>query len=400
MNFEAVASSLREGAMIDAAAVDLDASANTAPTPAVIAAVVAAMSHRHGNPSSGHGRGNASRDVLTAARDSLSALVNGAFDDGVVFTSGCTEANNLVLSSFAGGRARIVTSAVEHPSVLTTAKALAQVGSDVTILPVDRGGRIDLESLNVAVRSANGPCLVSLQLANSETGVLQDAAAIAAIVGECQHCYFHADAAQAMGKIEINLGRGVGPDVVTMSGHKIHGPMGIGAIIVADDSAIPLRALLKGGEQERGIRAGTEAVPAIAGLSAAVDEWALHRIDRRRHLEALHRHIEQGLCRIEGAIINGSASSRLPNVTNVTFANCDAMALVANLDAQGIRVSQGSACSTGRPEPSHVLVAMGLSEADAFSTIRISLSVNNQLSEINHAIAVISGTVDRMRGRP
>lgn len=398
MNFEAVASSLREDARASVTEIDLDASATTAPTPGVIAAVVAAMSEGYGNPSSGHGRGDAARRILADARDAVNELISGASEDGVTFTSGCTEANNLVLRSFAGAPARIITTAVEHPSVIATVNDIRATGGLVTILGVDGDGGIDLTELRTAVNAASGPCLVSIQLANSETGILQDARAIAAIVSGSADCFFHADAAQAVGKIDLTVGRGVGPDVVTLSGHKLHAPMGIGAVVVAADSHIPLQALLRGGEQEHGLRAGTEAVPAIAGLAAACQEWAGMRGERQRTLTEMQSALEARLAAIDGAIINGAASPRLPNVTNVRFAGIDAMALVANLDARGIYVSQGSACSSRRPEPSPVLVAMGLSEGEAFSAIRLSLSVHNQASDVDLAARAIAEIVAQMRG--
>lgn len=398
MKLEALASPLRDEAMTNAPAIDLDACANTMPTSAVIDAVAAAMSSRHGNPSSGHARGDESRVTVESARDALAGLVTGAFEDGVIFTSGCTEANNLVLSSFAGEGAWIVTSAVEHPSVLATAMAIADAGGAVFVLPVDRHGRIDPGELERSIPASGDPGLVSIQIANSETGVIQDVEAIAKIVRGLPDVYFHADAAQAIGKIDVMLGQGIGPDVVTMSGHKIHAPMGVGAVIVADGSDIPLRPLQFGGEQEQGLRAGTQPLPAIAGLGAACREWAFDRTGRRSHLAALQRRFERGLGEIGDIVINGWGAPRLPNVSSVTFRGCDGMALVANLDARGIRASQGSACSSRRPEPSSVLRAMGLGEADAFSTVRFSFSILNTIGQIDSAVATIAESVAQLRG--
>lgn len=399
MNFEAVASSLREDARASVAEIDLDASASTAPTRGVISAVVAAMSDGYGNPSSGNGRGDAARRILADARDALTDLIDGASEDGVTFTSGCTEANNLVLRSFLGPSTHIITTAVEHPSVLATVGAIRASGGHVTILGVDAHGRIDLAELRAAVKAAKGPCLVSIQLANSETGVLQDAGAIAAIVANSTDCFFHADAAQAVGKIDFTLGRGVGPDVVTLSGHKLHAPMGVGAVAVAADSDVPLHSLLSGGGQEHGLRAGTEAVPAIAGLGAACREWSEERIERRQALVDMRQQLEARLTAIHGVTINGAASPRLPNVTSVRFDGINAMALVANLDASGIYVSQGSACSSRRPEPSPVLMAMGLSETEAFSAIRVSLSAHNRMGDVDFAARIIVDLVAQMRGK-
>lgn len=399
MSLYAVASSLRDEASNGLRMIDFDASANTRPTPAVVAAVTEALSEQYGNPSSAHRRGEAARGLLTKARDALASLVEGAFGEGVTFTSGCTEANNLVLFGFARAGVRIVSSTVEHPSVLACLDRIAADGGDVEIVPVDAGGRLDMSSLQSAT-ARRGPVLVSIQAANSETGVLQDMRAIASLVAKSDRAIFHSDAAQAFGKLDLEMVRGIGPDIVTMSGHKLHAPMGIGAMIVADDMTDELLPLIMGGEQEGGLRAGTQAVPAIAGLAAACAEWLDGVADRLDRLAAMRDLLEQRLSSIEGVTVNGSRSPRLLNVSSVTFRGCDAMALVANLDERGVMVSQGSACSSRRPQPSHVLLAMGRTEDEAFSTIRFSLSVLNAFEDVEEAADVVSEVVHMLRARP
>ena len=374
--------------------IDLDASANTAPTPAVVAAVAAAMSADHGNPSSNHGRGERSREVLARARDAVTSLLGGAFDDGVVLTSGCTEANNLVLASFARAGLRILTSAVEHPSVLRVAEALAgDRGTSVTILPVAPDGTLNTAALEAELEASTRPALVSIQAANSETGVLQDLPAIARLVRGHEGSVFHSDAAQAIGRIDLTLGDGVGPDLITMSGHKLHGPMGVGAVVTAEDAAFALAPLAHGGEQESGARAGTEAVPLVAGLAEACREWRDDQDARRRRLLTLRMLLEGGLARIGGVTINGAKVPRAPHVASATFHGMDAMSLVARLDARGVSVSQGSACSSRRPEPSHVLRAMGLSETDAFATVRFSLSALNDVDDVAEVSRIVADVV-------
>ena len=368
--------------------INLDANANTVVTPLVADAVLTALKTA-GNPSSTHDGGAIARLILTEARDAVSALVNGATDDTVVFTSGCTEANNTVLHSAVEMGATIITSAVEHPSVHAAAIAATRAGVRVREVGVDANGIIDLSSLALAIADIRGPLLVSVQSANSETGVIQPIARIAALVEGRKDTLFHSDAAQAFGKVPVSVGAG-GPDVVTISGHKLHAPMGIGAIVAAqeEERIVPL---LHGGDQQRGHRAGTEPVALIAGLSAACLARTSAMLAEIGQMRALRDRLERSLLKqIPGIRVNGAAAARLPNTSSVTFPGLDGMALVARLDAEGIMVSQGSACSSMRPTPSHVLIAMGLSEADAFSTIRFAVSPLNTADEIDLAVAAVA----------
>jgi cysteine desulfurase len=374
--------------------INLDANANAAPTQAVIAAVIDAM-QRSANPSSAHGAGEAARAVLEKARDAVVALSEGLYPENVIFTSGCTEANNLVVSSHARRGGVFITSKVEHPSLLRPAEALAAAGHDVRFLPVDQDGLVDLKTLILWLSEATGPMTVSIQTANSETGVIQPIAAISDIIADYEQVLFHSDAAQSFGKQLTLVGRGRGPDVVSVSGHKLHAPMGVGALLVHDDET-RLSAQLLGGEQEQGLRAGTQALPMIAGLAAACEDRARNLTMHAQYMEQLRDRLEGGIrAACPQVVINGARAPRLPNVTNLLFPGVDAMALVANLDAQGILVSQGSACSSRRPEPSHVLTAMDLSEDDAFSSVRFSVSPLNTEAEIDLAIASIAQVYKR-----
>lgn len=352
--------------------INLDAAANTIPTEDVINAVVTAMRDGAANPASAHELGDRARAILARARDAVISLLDGALDDGVIFTSGCTEANNTVFAGISADT--IITSTVEHPSVLRSVERAASSGKTVLFVPVDRGGLVDLEKLGAMVGLAQGPLLVSIQFANSETGVIQPIAAIAGMLASRSQTTFHSDAAQAFGKMPIDLSPGFGPDVITVSGHKLHAPMGVGAIVAAERGVL-LTPLLVGGDQESALRAGTEAVPLIAGFGAAcevradtIDECMLRMSHLRDRLEARLRDALPDVIFLDGL------AARLPNISSVRFPGVDGMSLIAQLDSRGVAASQGSACSSRRPEPSHVLMAMGVSENDAFETVRFSIS--------------------------
>jgi cysteine desulfurase len=381
--------------MDSVAVINLDAAANTAPTAEAIDAVVAAMRNGAANPASAHELGDRARAVLARARDGVLALLNGALDDGVIFTSGCTEANNTVFAGIVA--TTIITSTVEHPSVLRSAERAASNGTTVLSVPVDRGGLVDLGKLEAMVGSARGPLLVSIQFANSETGVIQPIAAIAKMLASRPQTTFHSDAAQAFGKMPIDLSPGVGPDVITVSGHKLHAPMGVGAIVAAERGLL-LTPLLVGGEQERSLRAGTEAVPLIAGFGVAcearagtMDNCVLRMSQLRGRLEARLRDA------IADVVLFDSGADRLPNISSVRFPGVDGMSLIAQLDSRGVAASQGSACSSRRPEPSHVLMAMGFSENDAFETVRFSISAFTTDVEIDDATSIIADSVNHLR---
>jgi len=368
--------------------INLDANANTATTGVVIDAVTAAL-REAGNPSSTHHGGAIARGIVTDACDTVSSLVNGSSDETVIFTSGCTEANNTILRAAVTMGATLVTTEVEHPSVLATAHALSSQGVNVLVVGVDADGVICLDDLETILESVDGPVVLSIQSANSETGVMQPIAAIADLFEGRTSILFHSDAAQAFGKISVRVGRGA-PDVISISGHKLHAPMGIGAVItkIGEDRIIPL---IHGGDQQRGRRAGTEPVALIAGLSAACSARAstfLVDVDRMRTLrDRLERQLVEY---VPNTRVNGAKAERLPNTSSVTFSGIDGMALVAQLDAEGIMVSQGSACSSMRPTPSHVLLAMGMTETEAFSTIRFAVSPLNTVEEIDTVVATIA----------
>lgn len=367
--------------------VNLDANANAAPTEAVIRAVERAL--RNGaNPSSAHGGGDTSRVEIERTRDAVAALVEGAWPENIVFTSGCTEANNQVVRSAEQHGATVILSSVEHPSVARAAEAARQAGRQVEILPVDPAGRVRLDVLEQRLERLAGPILLSIQAANSETGVLQPLEAISTIARRRTDVWLHADAAQAFGKMKLTLGPD-GVDVLTVSGHKVHAPMGVGALLTAEGDE-RVRPSQFGGDQEGGLRAGTQPVSLIAGFGEACAE-RLSSWDRDvGHMATLRDRLEQALLNaLPGSWINGAAAPRLPNTTNIGVRGLESTALVGVLDAGGIFASQGSACHSRRPEPSPVLRAMGLSEEAAYSSVRFSVSPLNTLEEIDAAVPVI-----------
>jgi cysteine desulfurase len=375
--------------------INLDANANAAPTPAVIAAVVSAL-ESGANPSSAHAAGAEARALLEDARDAVAGLCLNLFPEDVIFTSGCTEANNLIVATARDTGATLITTTVEHASLLRPAQILSNAGHPVRFLPVDAHGVVDLAVLADWLKELAGPAIVSVQSANSETGVMQPIEEIANLLAAHEHVLFHSDAAQSFGKGLTKVGADAGPDVVSISGHKLHAPMGVGALLLGEGET-RLKALLCGGDQEGGLRAGTQPLPSIAGFAAACRERAAQTDDHIALMARLRNRLEDALT--DGAptarIIGGS-TRRLPNVTNLCFPGIEAMSLVAHLDAGGVLISQGSACSSRRPEPSHVLTAMGLSESDAFACVRLSVSPLNTIEEIDTASAAIIAVLRRL----
>lgn len=375
------------GQSISDRSINLDANANTSVTPPVAEAVLSAMSGP-ANASSAHSGGEAARAILADARDAVSSLAAGVDEDMIVFTSGCTEANNMVLNAVRSERAALITTSVEHPSILGPAHSLRADGFDLTVLPVTNDGLVVLAELEAAITSANGPLVLSVQMANSETGVIQPIVEIAKIVSRHPAVLFHCDAAQACGKMPMVVSP-IGPHALTISGHKFHAPMGVGALLLARDEQ-RIGPMILGGDQQDGRRSGTEALPLIAGLGMAARQRRSHLENDIRLMRRLRDRLEAAvITEVPEAVVHGAAAPRLPNTSSIRFPGRDAMALVAQLDACGVQVSQGSACSSMRPAPSHVLLAMGLSEADAFSTIRFSTSPLNTTDEIDAAAEII-----------
>ena len=365
----------------------LDNNASTRVLPEVAEAVHEALLNGCGNPSSAHRAGRRARRRLWEARESVARLLSADPND-IVFTSGASEANNLVLQSLLARpleRYRLITSAVEHSSVLKAAEALRRLGRQVVVLPVDSNGLVSEDRLVQAV--APGRTLVSIQWANNETGVVQPIARLAERARGCG-ALFHTDAVQAVGKVPVNLGA-VPVDFLSLSGHKLHGPLGVGALVVRDRRF--LRPLMFGGSQEGSLRPGTENIPGIAGLGVALTL----RNERFEAVAAATRDLqtafEAGLARrgLVGAV-NGLGADRLPNTSNIRFLDMDGELLTARLDQLGVRCSQSSACTNRRPEPSYVLRAMGLSERQAYASVRFASSELNTMMDVDDAVGAVS----------
>lgn len=375
----------------------LDNNATTPVLPEVAEAMARVATLGALNPSSAHSGGERARRLLAEARSRVAALL-GASPDELVFTSGATEGNHLVLrmlfrSEFDGFR--VLYSATEHSSIRSGAEALKRAGLDVQELPVDENGQVS--PADVSARMVPGRAFVFVQWANNETGVIQSVEELSAICRSAG-AWFHTDAVQAVGKLPVDLSR-VPVDSLALSGHKFHGPQGVGALFVRRSRSV--RPDLPAGDQEWGVRPGTHNMMAIVGLGLAATIREERLASTLRHLESLRDGFEDGL-RERGLIrgVNGSGARRLPNTANVQFARVDGEALMARLDAAGILCSQSSACTAMRPEPSYVLRAMGMTEAEAFRSVRFSFSEMNTTSEVAAALDRIQAAVTHLNRIP
>ena len=379
----------------------LDNSATTAMAAEVIEAMLPYFSDEIGNAQSVHSFGQRAKAAVEKARREVAALINASPAE-IVFLSGGTEADNLALRGVAeahGDHGRhIVTTKIEHPAVLATCEALEGAGYRVTYLPVSRSGTVSIDDVRQAI--GDDTILISAMLANNETGTIQPIEEIAGVVAEARargldHLHFHTDAVQAVGKVPVDVKR-LGVDLLSLSGHKIHGPKGIGALYVRKGTR--LAKLLYGGHHERDRRAGTENVPGIVGLGRAA-EMARVQLDKRtsRMLD-LRDHLEQEVTsRFSDVRVNGDKKQRVPNVSNMSFGGIDGESLLIALDLKGIAVSTGSACASGSLEPSHVLQALGLSRDEVRGSLRFSLGAFNTRDEIDYTVSVLAETVTRLR---
>jgi len=371
----------------------LDHNATTPLDPEVLEAMLPFLREGFGNPSSLHWFGQRARAAVEEARAQVASLV-GAEPPEIVFTGGGSESDNAALRGVAA-RARpprlgIVCSAVEHHAVLNVAKALRDEGRPVEVARVGEDGVLDLADL--AAKVGETTALVSIMLANNETGVLQpvpEASRLARAGGALVHC----DAVQGAGKVGIDV-RQLDVDLLSLSAHKLYGPKGVGALYVRRGT--PLVALVRGGAQERNRRAGTENVPGVVGFGVAAGIALRRRVEDAARLAALRDRLEERLLGIEGARRNGG-NPRVPNTTNVSFEGVDAEALLIALDLEGIAVSTGAACAAGGVEPSHVLRAMGLPPERVQSSLRLSLGRGTTEAEVLRAADVIAAVVARQR---
>lgn len=377
----------------------LDYNATAPAAPGVAEVVTTVLRDEPGNPSSIHAYGQRARARLDEARAAVAALIGAASSD-VVLTAGGTEAINLALRgavalTAGSGRRHLIVSAVEHEAVLVTARALADQGLRVTVLPVDHTGLVAPSDLVSALEDTDGAtALVSVMHANNEIGVIQPIAALAALA-RARGALFHTDAVQSAGKIPVSV-EALGVDLLSLSGHKFGAPKGTGALWIR--RGVVLTPQLTGGRQERRRRAGTENTAGLAGLGVAARHAAATMLDRAPVVAALRDTLEQALLDgIPGTVVNGARTPRVPNTTNISVDGVEAEALLIALDLDGIAVSTGSACSSGTLEPSHVLQAMGLPAARTRNAIRFSLGPDTTPEEIAHVTTVVPRLVERLR---
>jgi len=369
----------------------LDNNATTPVLPEVFEAMRPYFGEQFGNASSIHHHGQQTRAAVEDARESVATLLRCRASE-IVFTSGGTEADNLAIAGMVGAGDHVITSSIEHHAVLLACKHMEEIGAEVTVLPVDGRCLVDPEDVRRALRPNTK--LISVMMANNETGVLQPLEEIGRIAAEAGIC-FHTDAVQAAGKVEIDVRR-IGCDVLSVSGHKMHAPQGVGALCVR--KGLRLQPLFFGGRHERSRRAGTENVPGIVGLgkAAQIAKETLDRGDKK--MAAMRDRLQQGiLAQVEDAKVNGDGAARVPNTCNIHFDHIDGEAMVIALDLKGLAVSTGAACSSGALEPSHVLVAMGLRPDQARASIRFSLGKQTVAEDIDIALALVPETVARLR---
>jgi cysteine desulfurase len=370
----------------------LDNNATTPVLPEVLEAMRPYFAEHFGNASSIHHHGQETRAAVERARDSVAALL-GCRPSEIVFTSGGTEGDNLAISGLTRAGDHVISSTIEHHAVLNSCKHLEAMGCEVTYIPVDGRGLVDPDDVRVALRPNTR--LITIMMANNETGVLQPVEEIGKIAAEAD-IYFHTDAVQAAGKVPIEVKR-LGCDLLSISGHKLHAPQGVGAIYVGKGTI--LQPMFYGGSHERSRRAGTENVPGIIGLGKAAElaREALERGDPAQ-MSAMRDRIEQTiLSEVDATGVNGEGAPRVPNTTNIHFDYIEGEALVIALDLKGLAVSTGAACSSGAIEPSHVLTAMGLPPQIARASLRFSLGKQNTLDDIQFALDLVPQTVARLR---
>ena len=374
----------------------VDNNATTRVDRAVVEAMLPFFTEHFGNASSMHAFGAEVGQALKQARQSLQRLVGAEHDHELVFTSGGTEADNTAIMSALEtqvGRNEVVTSKVEHPAILSLCKHLEETkGVKVHYIGVDSRGRFDVD----AYKRALGPktAIASVMWANNETGTIFPVERLATLAHEAG-ALFHTDAVQVVGKIPIDV-KNTEIDLLSLSGHKLHGPKGVGALYVR--RGVRLRPLVRGGHQERGRRAGTENVPAIVGLGQAAELSIQHLNEEQTRVRAMRDRLEQGLLtNVDRALLMGDPDARLPNTCNIAFEFIEGEAILLLLNRAGIAASSGSACTSGSLEPSHVLRAMNVPYTAAHGAIRFSFSRDNEESDVDRILEAVPGVITNLR---
>ncbi len=377
--------------MLSAMRTYLDNNATTPVLPEVLEAMQPYFGEHFGNASSIHHHGQETRAAVERARESVAKLL-GCQAAEIVFTSGGTESDNLAMFGLVKPGDHIITSTIEHHAVLNTAKHLESRGWEVTYVPVDGRGLVDPNDVKRAILPNTR--LITIMVANNETGVLQPVEEIGKVAAEAD-VYFHTDAVQAAGKIALAVNT-IGCDLLTISGHKLHAPQGVGVLYVR--KATQLEPMTYGGRHERSRRAGTENVPGIVGLGKAA-ELAHLGLERGEDkiMADLRDRLEKELLSLDAVGVNGQGAPRVPNTSSLYFDGIEGEALVIALDLKGLAVSTGAACSSGAIEPSHVLTAMGLLPEWARASVRFSLGKQNTANDLEFALSLVPETVARLR---
>lgn len=359
--------------------------------PEVLEAILPFLNNAVGNASSLHSAGRAARSAIETARGQVAELVNCP-TDSVIFTSGGSEANNLLLKGFLDPKdARpVISSEIEHPSVLQPLLQLEQCGHQVIRLKSDSSGQVDLKAARPVLR-VNDPQILTVQLANNETGVLQPVQQLVELI-DPGRCLTHTDATQVIGKLPLDM-KQLGVDALTLSGHKMQGPQGIGALIVNHK---PRQVLISGGEQEKNRRAGTENVAMIVGLGKAAQVAMLEMQQKSHHLVQLRELFESKLAAIPGVVIFGRESARLPNTTYFSLPYYHGETLLMELDRSGFALASGSACHSQVNKASHVLTAMGVDEGLALNAVRASFGMSNTLQEVDALVSKLQDLINKL----
>lgn len=373
----------------------MDNAATTAVLPEVVDAMLPYFTQHYGNPSSIHAIGRDARRALDAARTSVAASI-GAQPQEIYFTSGGTESDNWALkgAAFAGRKKgnHIITSAIEHHAVLHPCQWLEKQGFEVTYLPVDENGLVSPQSVADAIR--DNTILISIMAANNEIGTIQPIAEIGRIARE-KRILFHTDAVQAVGAIPVDV-NAWNVDMLSLSGHKFHGPKGVGALYIR--KGVRIDSLLAGGAQERGQRATTENLPGVVGLAKALEIAVTHMEENSARLIHMRDRLIKGLLSsIPDTRLNGHPTLRLPNNVNVSVRYIEGEAQLLRLDLQGICGSSGSACTSGSLDPSHVLLAIGLSHEIAHGSLRLTLGIDNTEEDVDYVLSVMPEIVQNLR---
>ena len=372
----------------------LDNAATTKTSPEVVEAMLPYFTEHYGNPSSIYSFAAANKEVISKQRETIAGVI-GAKENEIYFTAGGTEADNWALTATAeayGAKGKhIITTKIEHHAVLHTLKKLEREGFEVTLLDVGADGIVDPADVEKAIREDTA--LVTIMYANNEIGTLQPIDEIAKICKE-KKVTFHTDAVQAVGHVPVNV-HAQNIDMLSLSGHKFHGPKGIGVLYVR--KGVPLFNLIEGGAQERGRRAGTENIPAIVGMAAALKEAVANLDENMAKISAMRDRLIEGLSQVEHSRLNGDAKKRLPGNVNFCFEGIEGESLLLLLDEKGIEASSGSACTSGSLDPSHVLLAIGLPHEVAHGSLRLTLCEENTPEQIEYIIKEVPEIVSYLR---